>query len=45
MKAPTMGRAMVWRLSISRKGPIGRVCRDWSATAVIWEFFRTRPKP
>jgi len=26
------------------EGTIGRVCRDWSATAVIWEFFRTHPK-
>lgn len=27
------------------EGTIGRVCRDWSVTAVIWEFFRTHPKP
>jgi polyhydroxybutyrate depolymerase len=27
------------------EGLIGRVCRDFSATAVIWEFFRTHPKP
>jgi len=26
------------------EGVIGRVCRDFSATAVIWEFFRTHPK-
>lgn len=24
---------------------IGRVCHDFSATTVIWEFFRTHPKP
>jgi poly(3-hydroxybutyrate) depolymerase len=27
------------------EGAIGRVGRDFSATAVIWEFFRTHPKP
>jgi polyhydroxybutyrate depolymerase len=27
------------------EGIIGRVCRDFSATTVIWEFFRTHPKP
>jgi polyhydroxybutyrate depolymerase len=27
------------------EGLIGRVCRDFSATTVIWEFFRTHPKP
>lgn len=24
---------------------IGRVCRDFDATALIWEFFRAHPKP
>lgn len=24
---------------------VGRVCRDFDATALIWEFFRTHPKP
>jgi polyhydroxybutyrate depolymerase len=24
---------------------VGRVCRDFDATAVIWEFFRRHPKP
>jgi polyhydroxybutyrate depolymerase len=27
------------------EGLIGRVCRDFSATTVIWEFFRTHAKP
>lgn len=27
------------------EGIIGRVCRDFAATTVIWEFFRTHPKP
>lgn len=27
------------------EGLVGRVCRDFSATAVIWEFFRAHPKP
>ena len=27
------------------EGIIGRVCRDFRATTVIWEFFRTHPKP
>jgi polyhydroxybutyrate depolymerase len=27
------------------EGLIGRVCRDFSATTIIWEFFRTHPKP
>lgn len=27
------------------EGIIGRVCRDFSATTIIWEFFRTHPKP
>jgi hypothetical protein len=30
-----MERAMVWLIAAA--------C--WSATAVIWEFFRTHPKP
>jgi polyhydroxybutyrate depolymerase len=24
---------------------IGRVCRDFDATAAIWEFFKKHPKP
>lgn len=27
------------------EGLIGRVCRDFSATSIIWEFFRAHPKP
>jgi polyhydroxybutyrate depolymerase len=27
------------------KALIGNVCRDFDATAVIWEFFKTHPKP
>jgi polyhydroxybutyrate depolymerase len=26
------------------EGLVGRVCRDFSATSVIWEFFRAHPK-
>jgi polyhydroxybutyrate depolymerase len=27
------------------EGFIGRVCRDFDATAVIWEFFKSHAKP
>src|SRR5258706_120755 len=27
------------------EGLIGRVCRAFSATSIIWEFFRAHPKP
>ena len=27
------------------EGLVGRVCRDFDATALIWQFFRAHPKP